>query len=187
MTPGDRVAIVGAGPVGLATLLTAQLYSPASVVMLDVDPARLRTARRLGADHTIDTREGDPVAAVMAWSEQGGVNVAIEAVGRPETFAICEAILAPGGHLANAGVHAAPVDLHLEQLWDANVTITTRLVDGGSTPMLLWMVAAGRIAPKALISHQLPMSQMLHAYDLFEHAARHGALKVVLSADVTDR
>lgn len=182
--PGDRVAIVGAGPVGLATMLTVRLYSPASVVLLDVDPARLETARALGADHTINTGEGDPVAAVKAWTDEAGVDVAIEAVGRPETFAVCEAILAPGGHLANVGVHAAPVELHLERLWDADVTLTTRLVDGGSTPMLLWMVAAGRIAPKALVSHQLPMSEILRAYDMFEHAAEHGALKVVLSADV---
>jgi alcohol dehydrogenase len=150
--PGDTVAIVGAGPVGLAALLTAQLYSPAAVVMVDLDDKRLDVARELGATTLINSTDGAAAQRVMDLTAGHGVDVAIEAVGVPATFDICQAILAPGGRLANVGVHGVPVALHLEKLWDRNITITTRLVDTTTTPMLLKAVQMGA-APVATTGH----------------------------------
>jgi alcohol dehydrogenase len=182
--PGDTVAIIGAGPVGLAALLTAQFYAPARTLMIDVDDKRLEVAREFGATTLINSADGDAVQRVMDLTAGHGVDVAIEAVGVPATFDICQAILAPGGRLANVGVHGAPVTLHLERLWDRNITITTRLVDTSTTPMLLKMVQSGRLAPRRLVTHRFAMREIMRAYDTFEHAAREGALKVVLkSAD----
>ena len=133
--PGDAVAIVGAGPVGLAALLTAQFYAPASIVMIDLDDKRLDVAKAFGATALINSTDGGAVQRVMDLTAGQGVDVAIEAVGVPATFDICQAILAPGGRLANVGVHGVAVTLHLEKLWDRNVTITTRLVDTTTTPI----------------------------------------------------
>jgi alcohol dehydrogenase len=148
--PGSTVAIVGAGPIGLAALLTAQFYSPAQIVMIDRDPNRLDIASRFGATACIDSSRADPVAAVMKLTEDTGVDCAIEAVGVPATFELCEALVAPGGVIANVGVHGVKADLHLERLWDRNIAITMRLVDTVSTPMLLKTVRAGRIDPARL-------------------------------------
>lgn len=178
--PGDVVAIVGAGPVGLAALLTAQLYSPAEIVMIDLDDNRLAVARSLGATRTINSLDGTAAEQVMALTHEAGVDVAIEAVGIAATFAICQAIIAPGGHIANVGVHGAPVILNLEKLWAANITITTRLVDAGSTPMLLGMVQSGRIAAKKLVSHRFELADILKAYDTFANAAKEQAIKVII-------
>jgi alcohol dehydrogenase len=153
--PGDCVAIVGAGPVGLAALLTAQLYSPAEVIMIDLDDHRLAVARTFGATQVVNSADGKAVARVMALTQAGGVDVAIEAVGIGATFDICQAIIAPGGRIANVGVHGKPVSLHLERLWAANITLTTRLVDAGTTPMLLKMVESGRLDARKLVSHRL--------------------------------
>ena len=146
--PGDAVAIVGAGPVGLAALLTAQFYSPASIVMIDLDDKRLDVARAFGATALINSTDGGAVQRVMDLTAGQGVDVAIEAVGVPATFDICQAILAPGGRLANVGVHGVAGALHLEKLWDRNITITTRLVDTTTTPMLLKGVGSGRLQPR---------------------------------------
>jgi alcohol dehydrogenase len=182
--PGDTVAIIGAGPVGLAALLTAQFYAPARTLMIDVDDKRLEVAREFGATALINSADGNAVQRVMDLTAGHGVDVAIEAVGVPATFDICQAILAPGGRLANVGVHGAAVTLHLERLWDRNITITTRLVDTSTTPMLLKMVQSGRLAPRRLVTHRFAMREIMRAYDTFEHAAREGALKVILkSAD----
>jgi alcohol dehydrogenase len=178
--PGDTVAIVGAGPIGLAALLTAQFYSPAAIVMIDVDDNRLQVAASLGATHRINSADGQAVAKVMAWTEGAGVDVAIEAVGVPETFDICQSILAPGGRLANVGVHGKPAQLRLEKLWAHNVTITTRLVDTAATPMLLKVVQSGRLQPKKLVTHRFGLADVMNAYDTFADAARQRALKVVL-------
>ena len=145
--PGDIVAIVGAGPIGLAALLTAQFYSPASVLMIDLDDHRLGVAQGFGATDLINSADGRAVERVMALTGGAGVDVAIEAVGVPATFEICQSILAPGGHLANIGVHGAPVDLPSRKLWDRNVTVTTRLVDTVTTPMLLKVVQSGKLQP----------------------------------------
>jgi alcohol dehydrogenase len=178
--PGDSVAIVGAGPVGLATLLAAQLYSPAEIIMIDIDDNRLEVARSFGATAVVNSANGKAAERVMTLTQAAGVDVAIEAVGIGTTFDICQAIIAPGGHIANVGVHAKPVELHLEKLWGTNITLTTRLVDAGTTPMLLKMVQSGRIDSKKLVSHRFDLAEILQAYDTFANAAKECALKVVI-------
>ncbi|SFV08257.1 zinc-dependent alcohol dehydrogenase family protein [Alicyclobacillus macrosporangiidus] len=178
--PGDSVAIVGAGPVGLAALLTAQFYSPAEIIMVDLDDNRLEVARAFGATKTVNSSRGNPVEAVLELTEGKGVNVAIEAVGIPATFDICQGIVAVGGHIANVGVHGKSVNLHLEKLWIRNITLTTGLVDTYSTSMLLKTVIAGKLEPKKLITHRFPLSDIEKAYDVFENAAKERALKVIL-------
>lgn len=181
--PGDFVAIIGAGPVGLAALLTAQLYSPAEIVMIDLDDNRLETARSLGATKSVNSSNGTAADQIMALTQGAGVDVAIEAVGLPATFDICQAIIAPGGRIAIVGVHGTSVELHLEKLWSANITLTTRLVDAGTTQMLLGMVQSGRIEAKKLVSHHFKLSEILKAYNTFGNAAREHALKVVIKGD----
>ncbi len=178
--PGDTVAIVGAGPVGLAALLTAQFYSPAEIIMVDLDDNRLEVARTFGATKTVNSSRGNPVEAVMELTGGKGVDVAIEAVGIPATFDICQGIVGAGGHIANVGVHGKSVELHLEKLWIHNITLTTGLVDTNSTPMLLKTVVAGKLDPKQLITHRFPLSDIEKAYDVFGNAAKEKALKVIL-------
>ena len=178
--PGGTVAIVGAGPVGLAALLTAQFYSPARIIMIDLDDNRLATASRLGATATVNSKDGNAAAAVMKMTEGRGADTVIEAVGIPATFELCEEIVSPGGTIANIGVHGAKVSLHLERLWDRNITITTRLVDTVSTPMLLKTVQSGKIDPKLLITHRFKLDAILDAYDTFARAADTKALKVII-------
>ena len=178
--PGDTVAIVGAGPIGLATLLTAQFYSPSEIVMIDPDENRLQVAKSLGATHTVSAVGEEAVRAVQALTGGAGVDVAIEAVGVPETFDVCQAIVAPGGRIANVGVHGKPVELHLERLWSQNITLTTRLVDTVTTPLLLKMALNGRLQPLKLVTHRFPMEQAMKAYDTFSNAGRERALKVIL-------
>jgi alcohol dehydrogenase len=181
--PGDAVAIVGAGPIGLAVLLTAQFYSPASVCMIDLDDNRLQIAKRLGATSVINSADGRAVERVIQMTDGIGVDVAVEAVGTPATFDICQSILAPGGHLANVGVHGKPVELHVEKLWDRNITLTTRLVDTVTTPMLLKVVQSGKLQPAKLVTHRFALADAMKAYDTFGNAAKEGALKVILKAE----
>jgi alcohol dehydrogenase len=180
--PGDVVAIVGAGPIGLAALLTAQFYSPAESIMVDVDDNRLEASRRFGATQVVNGKDGEAVERVMALTGGKGVDVAIEAVGIPSTFDVCQEIVAAGGHLANVGVHGKSVSLKLEKLWAHNVTITTRLVDTVTTPMLLKTVVAGRLQPRKLITHEFRLDEMMRAYDTFGDAAKEKALKVIIRA-----
>jgi len=180
--PGNTVAIVGAGPIGLAALLTAQFYSPARIIMIDLDDNRLAIANRLGATATINSKDGQAAAAVMKMTDGRGADTVIEAVGIPATFELCEEIVAPGGTIANIGVHGAKVSLHLERLWDRNITITTRLVDTVSTPMLLKTMQAGKIDPKLLITHRFKLDAILEAYETFANAADTRALKVIIAA-----
>ncbi|MEO8143233.1 MAG: zinc-dependent alcohol dehydrogenase family protein [Betaproteobacteria bacterium] len=180
--PGSSVAIVGAGPIGLAALLTAQFYSPAEIIMVDLDDNRLAVAKRFGATATINSSDGKALEAVMKFTAQRGVDTAIEAVGIPATFELCEQIVAPGGIIANIGVHGTKVDLHLERLWDRNITITTRLVDTVSTPMLLNVLQSGKIDPTLLITHRFKLERILDAYETFAHAADTRALKVIIEA-----
>jgi alcohol dehydrogenase len=182
--PGDTVAIVGAGPVGLAVLLTAQFYSPAAIFMIDLDDKRLAVAKGFGATTLINSADGQAAGRVMELTGGAGVDVAIEAVGVPATFGICQAIVAAGGRIANVGVHGKPVELHLEKLWDRNIALTTRLVDTVTTPMLLKIVASGKLEPKKLVTHRFAMSDVMKAYDVFGNASKEGALKVVLKDHV---
>ena len=179
--PGDTVAIVGAGPIGLAVLLTAQFYTPAAIIMIDIDDYRLSETKKLGATHTINSQNEDAVAKVFSLTENKGVDVAIEAVGVPATFELCESIIAPGGHIANIGVHGKSVTLHLETSWSKNITITTRLVDTVTTPMLLKTVSSKKIDPTKLITHHFALNNIMQAYDTFQNAARDKTLKVILT------
>ena len=178
--PGDTVAIVGAGPIGLASLMTAQFYSPAEVIMVDLDDNRLEVAKSFGATKVVNSGAGDAVKKVLDLTGGEGVDVAIEAVGIPATWDICQGIVAPGGHVANIGVHGKPVSLALEKLWAHNITITTRLVDTAATAMLLKVVQSGRLQPQKLVTHRFALDDVMKAYDTFANAARERALKVVL-------
>jgi alcohol dehydrogenase len=181
--PGSVVAIVGAGPIGLAALLTSQLYSPGEVIMIDLDDSRLEVAKGLGATSVINSTDGKAMAAVMKMTGGRGVDTAIEAVGVPATFELCQTLIAPGGTIANIGVHGKSVTLHLEKLWDRNITITTRLVDTVSIPMLLDILRAHRIDPKRLITHRFKLDRAIDAYDTFARAADTRALKVIVEAN----
>jgi alcohol dehydrogenase len=178
--PGDTVAIVGAGPIGLAAIMTARLFSPAHIVAIDKAESRLQAAKMLGADVTVAAGD-DPLAAVRALTGGLGADVAMEAVGTPGTFELCAALIRPGGRVANIGVHGAPATLHLEDLWIRNVTITTGLVDTYSTPRLLDMVVAGQIDTGHMVTHRFPLAEIMTAYDVFSKPAETGALKVVLT------
>jgi len=180
--PGQTVAIVGAGPVGLAALLTAQFYSPAEVIIIDVDANRLEIASALGATAVVNSGDGSAIEKVLELTNQGGVDVAMEAVGIPETFSICQDIVKAGGRIANIGVHGRSVELHLQRLWAQNVTITTGLVDTYSLPLLIKSVNSGKLNPRKLITHSFHLSESEHAYDVFGHASQNNALKVLLDA-----
>ncbi len=180
--PGDTVAIIGAGPIGLATLLTAQFCSPSEIIMIDIDDKRLEVATRLGATSVINSGDGKAVEKIMKMTNERGVDAAIEAVGIPATFVMCQEIVAAGGTIANIGVHGTKADLHLERLWSHNITITTRLVDTVTTPMLLKTVQADKIMPHKLITHHFKLAKILDAYDTFSRAASTGALKVIIDA-----
>lgn len=179
--PGSSVAIVGAGPIGLAALLTAQFFSPAQVIVVDPDLSRLEVASRLGATNVVSPAKDNAVEVIHRLTGGQGVDTAIEAVGVPATFELCESIVAAGGVIANVGVHGRKVDLHLESLWDRNISITTRLVDTAATPMLLKTVASGRLAPSVLITHHFSLANILDAYRTFGDAANTHALKVIIS------
>ncbi len=182
VAPGATVAIVGSGPIGLAALLTAQLYSPAEIIMIDLDDNRLEVARKFGATQIINSADGKAADKVMALTGKRGVDTAIEAVGIPATFELCENIVGPGGTIANIGVHGVKVDLHLERLWSQNIAITTRLVDAVTTPMLLKTVQSKKIDPTRLITHRFKLDKILDAYETFGNAAKTRALKVIIEA-----
>ncbi|MEV0304541.1 alcohol dehydrogenase catalytic domain-containing protein [Streptomyces prasinus] len=180
--PGDTVVVVGAGPIGLAAIITARLFAPERVVAVDASAARLGFARELGADAVAEAGE-DPGQLVADLTDGAGADVVIEAVGRPETFELCTRMVGAGGHVANVGVHGGPATLHLEDLWSRNITLTTGLVDTRSTPTLLRMAVAGRLPGGRLITHTFPLGRMQEAYDVFGNAAETGALKVVLGGE----
>jgi len=178
--PGDTVVVVGAGPVGLAAIMTARLYTPGRIVAIDREPARLAMASRFGADVVIDNSREDPAAVVMELTHGLGADVAIEAVGIPATFELCTELVRSGGRVANVGVHGAPVTLHLETLWIKGVTITTGLVDTSTTPRLLQLIVDGRLDPTAFATHHFALDDTVAAYEVFAHAGENDALKVVL-------
>lgn len=181
VSPGDTVVVVGAGPIGLAAVATSRLYSPERVIAVDLADARLDAARSLGAEATVRADE-EPQQLVADLTDGLGADVVMEAVGIPETFETCTRMVRPGGRVANIGVHGKPATLHLEDLWIKDVTITTGLVDTSSTPMLLRMLANGRLPSAELVTHRFELGQMEEAYDVFSRAADTGALKVALHA-----
>ena len=180
--PGDTIAIVGAGPSGLATVLTANLYTPGRIVAMDLADSRLEKARELGADATINSSTEDALARVMELTGGLGADVAVEAVGVPETFELCADLVRPGGRVANVGVHGRPATLHLEKLWIRDVTITTGLVDTFTTPRLVKLILEGRLDATPFATHRFPLEETMAAYDTFTAAAETDALKVVLEA-----
>jgi alcohol dehydrogenase len=184
--PGDTVVVIGAGPIGLATIATAQLYTPGRIIAVDLAEARLEAARAMGADATVNAAE-EPEQLVEDLTDGLGADVVVEAVGVPEAFEQCTRMVRPGGHVANVGVHGKPAALHLEDLWIKDVTITTGLVDTHSTPLLLRMMAGGKLpAASAMVTHRFRLEQMEEAYDIFARAAQTGALKVVLGGPTHD-
>lgn len=182
--PGDVVAVVGAGPIGLSAISGARLFSPSLVIAIDMAASRLEAAKTFGADAVINNSEQDAIAAVRELTDGLGADVAIEAVGVPATFELAADLVRPGGRIANIGVHGAPAALHLERLWDRDVTITTGLVDAYSTPTLLKLLASRQLDAKRFITHHFTFDQFVEAYDVFSGAAKTGALKVIISRPV---
>jgi alcohol dehydrogenase len=181
--PGDTVVVVGAGPIGLATIMTAKLFTPGRVIAVDLADARLDKALEFGADVTINNGDVDAVARVFELTGGLGADVVIEAVGVPETFELCTALVRPGGRVANVGVHGHSATLHLETLWIRDVTITTGLVDTITTPQLLKLIESRKLDPARFATHRFSLAQTETAYDVFSAAAESHALKVVLTAE----
>ena len=181
--PGDVVAIVGAGPIGLSAIMGARLFSPSHVIAIDLADSRLDAAKRFGADVVVNNSREDALAIVLQLTGGLGADVAIEAVGIPATFELATTLVRPGGHVANIGVHGQPATLHLEQLWSRDVTITTGLVDTYSTPTLLRLITSGQLDAARFVTHHFSMSEMIEAYDTFASAGDTGALKVVITPD----
>ncbi len=183
--PGDTVAIVGAGPIGLAVIMAAKLFTPGKIIAIDLADSRLAKAREFGADVTINNGTEDAIKKVFELTGGLGADVAVEAVGVPQTFELCTELIRPGGRVANVGVHGHAVTLHLEKLWIKDVTITTGLVDTYSIPQLLSLIVGGRIDPTAFATHRFPLEETMAAYDVFADAAKTHALKVVLETAAT--
>lgn len=183
VAPGDVVAIVGAGPIGLAGILTAKLYTPGTIVAIDLADSRLDSARLFGADETINNGRENAVARVMELTDGLGADVAFEAVGVPQSFELSAELIRPGGRVANIGVHGCSAELHLEKLWIRDVTITTGLVDTFSIPQLMRLIASGRLDPSLFATHRFALGDTMAAYDTFADAANTGALKVVLQGE----
>lgn len=181
--PGDTIAIIGAGPVGMAVLLTAQFYSPAVIIMVDMDENRLELAKELGATHTVNSGTENAVDAILKIAGGDGVDVAIEAVGIPATWDICQKIVKPGAHIANVGVHGVKVDFEIEKLWIKNLTITTGLVNTNTTPMLIKAASTNKLPLQKLITHRFKLEEIEHAYQIFLNGAKEKAIKIIISND----
>jgi len=184
--PGDTIAIVGSGPIGMSALLTSQFYSPAKIYMIDLDDNRLATAKKFGATEVINSGSENAIQRIMDETKDG-VDVAIEAVGLPATFDICQQIVRPGGRVAVVGVHGHSVDLQLQKLWIQNITLTTGLVSTNTTPMLLKNVVSGKLEPKKLITHRFMLDDILLAYDVFGDAGKEKAMKVIIESESVNK
>ncbi len=180
VTPGDVVAVIGAGPVGLSSVMTARLYGPSKIIAIDLDNARLARAKDFGATDTVNSGDADWKEQVLALTDGLGVDVSIEAVGVPNTFTMATDIVRPGGHVANIGVHGKPVELALNELWIKNIEISMGLVNTNTLGMLLKLVAEHKLPADKFVTHEFTFEQMLEAYDVFGHAAQHDALKVLI-------
>ncbi len=182
VAPGDTVAVVGAGPIGLSAITGARLYTPGRVIAIDLADARLKAALEFGADLTINNGREDAVAYVQSVTGGRGADVAIEAVGVPASFELCTSLVRPGGHVANIGVHGKPATLHLESLWIRDITVTTGLVDATSTATLLRLIESHQIDAARFVTHRFALDDILTAYDVFGRAADTGAIKVLMTA-----
>ena len=180
VAPGDVVAVIGSGPVGLSAVMTARLYGPSKVIAIDLDNSRLARAADFGATDTVNSGDADWKEQVLALTDGLGVDVAIEAVGVPETFTMATVIVRPGGHVANIGVHGKSVDLALNELWIQNIDISTGLVNTNTLGMLLKLVAEHKLPAEKFVTHEFSFDQILEAYEVFGHAAEHDALKVLI-------
>lgn len=184
--PGCTVAIIGSGPVGLAALLTAQFFSPSKLIMVDLDDNRLETSLSFGATDTVNSRDSQKaIDRIYELTDGRGVDVAIEAVGIPQTFDLCQKIIAVDGTIANAGVHGLPVSFELEKLWIRNINVTTGLVSANTTPQLLKVVESGKIQPEKLVTHRFKLSEIEKAYDVFRNAQANKAIKIILENDLS--
>ena len=181
VSPGDVVAVVGAGPIGLSAIMGSRLFSPAHIVAIDKADTRLEAAKQFGADVTVNNDREDPTSVVAGLTEGLGADVAIEAVGVPATFELAATLIRPGGRVANIGVHGEPATLHLEDLWIRDVTITTGLVDTFSTPTLLKLTSARQVDAQSFVTHHFALDEFIDAYDVFARAGETGALKVVVT------
>ncbi len=178
--PGDSIAIVGAGPVGMGCLLTAQFYSPSTIIVVDVDDNRLQMAKEMGATHTVNSATQDAVKEILAITNGRGVDCAMEAVGLPATWDICQKVVKEGGNLANVGVHGQSVNFEIEKLWIKNLTITTGLVNTNTTGMLLKACECSKLPMDKLATHHFKFAELEKAYDVFKHAAETKAMKVII-------
>lgn len=183
VAPGDVVAVVGAGPIGLSAIMGARLYSPAHIVAIDLVATRLEAAKQFGADVVVNSTHEDPLAAVLSLTDGLGADVAIEAVGTPAAFELSVSLARPGGHIANIGVHGEPATLHLEELWIRDVTITTGLVDTFSTPTFLRLLSGHQLDAGRFVTHRFALDEFEQAYDVFQRAGETGALKVLITRD----
>ncbi|GAA1340272.1 zinc-dependent alcohol dehydrogenase family protein [Arthrobacter roseus] len=179
---GDVVAVIGAGPVGLAVIATVGLYGPSKVISIDLDSNRTEKAKALGATDAVVSSDKDWKQQVLALTDGLGVDVAIEAVGIPQTFAMCLDIVRPAGHVANVGVHGKPVELPLQELWISNINISMGLVNTNTLDILLKMVAQKKIVTEDFVSHTFNLAEIVEAYDVFSRAAETKALKVMINA-----
>ena len=179
--PGDVVAVVGSGPIGLAVIATASLYGAARIIAIDLDANRLLKSREFGATDTVNSGDSNWKEQVMALTDGAGVDVAVEAVGVPDTFTMATEIVRPGGHVANVGVHGKEVPLHIENLWIQNIFISMGLVNTNTTPMLLKLVESKKLPASKMVTHRFTFDQFMEAYDTFGRAAETKALKVVIS------
>lgn len=181
---GDTVAVIGAGPIGLSILLTVQFYSPAEIIVVDNDPHRLEIAKKFGATQVMHNDLGNAAEKIMELTKHRGVDVAVDAIGIPLSFDICQKVVTVGGHIANIGVHGSPVQLKIDKLWSQNITLKTRSVDGVTTPMLLEAVTSGKLQAQQLITHHFTMDEMVKAYDTFGDAIKEKVLKVIITNGV---
>jgi alcohol dehydrogenase len=182
--PGDVVAVVGAGPVGLAAIACARLFSPSHIIAIDLSDARLDAARHFGADVTVNDSREDPMTVIKDLTGRRGADVTIEAVGTADTFELAVRLARPGGRIANIGVHGSAAVLHLEEQWAKDITITTGQVDGSSTPTLMRLVASGQLDAAQFVTHHFDLNEFDKAYDVFAERGASGALKVVLTSGV---
>lgn len=182
---GDTIAVLGAGPVGLATIMAAQFFSPAETIVVDLDDHRLEKARELGATTTINNRDGKAYERIMELTGGRGVDVAIEVIGNPATCQLAQDIIGPGGRMANIGIYSKSVELHKEILWTRNITIRMGVVNTNTIPVLLRMIKASKLDPTKLITHRFRLDEIVHAYDIFKNAAQEQAIKIVLTNEAS--